>query len=47
VLILLLILASLVVGVTLAFFLEYIHKMKTRETEKIALLKRYLSIRGK
>jgi hypothetical protein len=44
---LLLILASLVVGVTLAFFLEYIHNMKTREPERMALLKRYLSIRGK
>jgi hypothetical protein len=45
--ILLLILASLAVGLTLALFLEYIHKLKKRETEKIALLKQYLSIRRK
>jgi hypothetical protein len=45
--IILLILASLMVGVSLAFFLEYIHKMKTQEAEKMALLKRYLSIRRK
>ena len=46
-LILLLILSSLVVSITLAFFLEYIHKMKAREPERMALLKRYLSIRRK
>jgi hypothetical protein len=44
---LLLILASLVVSVTLAFFLEYLGNMKTREPGKVAALKRYFSIRQK
>jgi len=44
---LLAILASLVVSVTLAFFLEYLRNMKRHEPDKIALLKRYLSIRLK
>jgi hypothetical protein len=46
-LLLLAILASLVVGVTLAFSLEYIRNMKRHEPDKVALLKRYLSIRSK
>jgi hypothetical protein len=43
----LLLLASLVVAVSLAFFLESIEKSRQRSPEKIALLKRYASFRRK
>jgi len=45
--ILLLILASLMVGVTLAFFIEYLSNVKKLDPEKFAVMKRYLSIRPK
>jgi hypothetical protein len=44
---LLLLLASLVVAVSLAFFLESIEENRLKNSEKIALLKRYASFRRK
>jgi hypothetical protein len=44
---LLLLLASLVVAVSLAFFLEIIEKSRQRNPEKVELLKRYASFRHK
>jgi hypothetical protein len=41
------ILASLVLGITLAFFIEYIRNIKRQDPEKFAILKGYLSFRSK